>query len=108
MKINLMWEVDITYILLLLMDVANLEPDVLLSERVRRRVYDVLEALQTRAVLLLLLVNYAEPEVYFVRLLEVGLHLHDLGECLFGVLQRPVAVIQDANAIPELRFLREC
>jgi hypothetical protein len=36
---------DSTYILLLLVDMANLEPDVLLSERSRRVGNDVLEAL---------------------------------------------------------------
>lgn len=35
-----------SYIFLLLVYMANLEPDVLLSQRVRRRVDDVLEALQ--------------------------------------------------------------
>ena len=56
--------------------------------------------------LLLLLVYYAEAEVYFVGLLEVGLHAHNLGKGLFGVFKRAIAVVQDANAIPELWFLQ--
>jgi hypothetical protein len=36
-----------TYVLLLLMDVADLEPDVLLGERARRVIHNVLEALQS-------------------------------------------------------------
>ena len=57
------------------------------------------------AILLLLLIDYAKPEVYFVGLVEVRLHLHDLGEGLFGVVQRAVAVIQNAYAIPQSGFL---
>jgi hypothetical protein len=36
-----------TYVLLLLVDVADLEPDVLLSERARWVIHNVLEALQS-------------------------------------------------------------
>src|SRR6266566_1473221 len=61
--------------------------------------------LEALAVLLLLLVYYAEPEVYFVGLLEVGLHLHDLGESLLGVVQRSVSVVENADAVPELGLL---
>jgi hypothetical protein len=41
------------------MDMANLEPYVLLGERPRRVVDNIFEALQAFAELLLLLVNYA-------------------------------------------------
>lgn len=34
-------------------------------------------------------------------LVEIWLHLHDLGERLFGVLQRSVTVIEDADPIPK-------
>lgn len=55
--------------------------------------------------LLLLLVYYTQAEVNLVCLLEVGLHAHDLGEGLLGVLEGAVAVVQDTNAVPKLRFL---
>jgi hypothetical protein len=38
-------------------------------------------------------------------LVEVGLHLHDLGERLFGMVQRAISVIENANPVPEARFL---
>lgn len=63
--------------------------------------------LKTLAIFLLLLVYYAKPEVDFVGLLEAGLHLHDLGESFLGVVQRSVAIVQDADSVPELRFLRD-
>lgn len=61
--------------------------------------------IQTLAELLLLFVYNTESEVDLVGLLKVGLHLHDLRECLLGVVQRPVPVVQDANPVPQLRFL---
>lgn len=75
-----------TYVFLLLMYVSNLEPDVLPRERRRWRLYDILEALQALAVLRLLLVDDAQAEVDLTGLLEVGLHLHHLRECLLGMI----------------------
>ena len=43
--------------------------------------------IQTLRKLLLLLVNYAKPEINFVGLFKVRLHLHNLRECFLGVLQ---------------------
>lgn len=43
--------------------------------------------LKTLLELLLLFVDYTQTEVNLVRLLKVGLHTHDLGECLFGMLK---------------------
>lgn len=79
---------------LLLVDMANLEPDILFCKRAGRVGDDIFEALrscqnwldtlftnthiQTLIELLLLLVNYAQAEVDLVCLLEVGLHAHDL------------------------------
>lgn len=63
--------------------------------------------LKTLAILLLLLVYYTESEVYLVGLLEAGLHLHDLGESFLGMVQGSVAIVQDADSVPELRFLRD-
>lgn len=62
--------------------------------------------LQGLIVLLLLFVDYAEPEVYFVGLVEVRLHVHDVGKRVFGMVERSISVIQDADAVPEAGFLR--
>jgi hypothetical protein len=56
-------------------------------------------------VLRLLLVNYTEPEVNFIGLFEVWLHAHDLRKRFLGMLQRPIAIVQDANAVPKFGFL---
>ena len=63
---------------------------------------------QTLVELLLLLVYYTQAEIDLVCLLEVGLHAHDLGEGLLRVLKGAVAVVQDTNAVPKLRFLNRC
>jgi hypothetical protein len=55
--------------------------------------------------LLLLLVDDAESEVDFVGLLELGVHLENRGEGLLGVIERPIAVVQDADAVPQVRVL---
>lgn len=36
---------------------------------------------------------------------KVWLHLHDLGKCVLGVVQRTIPVVEDANAVPEPGFL---
>ena len=56
--------------------------------------------LKTLAILLLLLVYDPEAEVDLVGLLKIWLHLHDLGECFLGMVQRAIAIVQYANAIP--------
>jgi hypothetical protein len=105
-----------TYLFLLLIHVTNLEPNIFLREWARWVGHNVLEALkrsvwikdqsreatyvQALIELLLLLVNYAETEVDLVGLLKSWLHAHDLREGLFGVLEGPVAIIQDAYAVP--------
>lgn len=61
--------------------------------------------IQTLIELLLLLVNYTQTEVDLVCFLKVGFHAHDLGECFLGMLQRAIAIVQNADAIPQLRFL---
>jgi hypothetical protein len=63
---------------------------------------------QTLVEFLLLLVDYAQAKVDLVRLLEVGFHAHDLGEGLFGMFQGAIAVVQNADPIPQLRFLHKC
>ena len=54
---------------------------------------------------LLLLVDYAQPEVDLVCLLKIGLHTHDLREGFLGVFQGAIAVIEYTNPVPQLRFL---
>jgi hypothetical protein len=56
---------------LLLIDVANLKPDVYLSQRAGRVVENVPEAFQTGLILALLLVNDTKSKVYLVCLFVV-------------------------------------
>ena len=63
--------------------------------------------LETLGILLLLLVYYSEAEVNLVGLFKIRLHLHYRREGLLGVLKRPVSVVQDADAVPELGLLRK-
>ena len=115
----------IVEIFLLLVHVANLEPYVLLGERRGRRVDNVLKALQTRRldtrvfrgrpematylkrlpVFLLLLVDYAQPEIYLVGLVKIWRHAHYLRKGFLCMLQRSISVVQNTNPVPESRFL---
>jgi hypothetical protein len=61
--------------------------------------------LKTLLKLLLLFVDYTQSEVDFIRLFEVWLHAHDLGESLFRMFQRAVAIVENTNAVPQLRLL---
>lgn len=92
-------------VLLLLVDVTNLEPNILLSQGTRWLVDNELETLQTLLELLLLLVYDTEAEINLVGLFEFGSHAHDLGESLLRMVQRTVAIIQYSDPIPQLRFL---
>jgi len=92
-------------VFLLLVNVTNLEPDVFLGERTRRVVDDVFEALQTLAELLLLFVDDSETEINLVGLFKFGSHAHDLRESFLGMVEGAIAIIQDADAVPQLRFL---
>ncbi len=49
--------------------------------------------IQTLFVFLLLFVDYAEAEVYLVRFLKIGLHVHDLRKRFFGMLKGAIAII---------------
>lgn len=57
-------------------------------------------------VFVLLLVDYTEAEVYLMSLIKVGVHGHNLRECLFGMVQRAIAIIKNTDAIPKPRFLQ--
>ena len=94
--------VTTTYILLLFMDMADLEPDVLLGQWFRRVLHNISEALQhvspdrrccadstyleTLAEFLLLFVYYAETKVDLVCLFKVWLHTHNLRKGFLGVV----------------------
>jgi len=93
-----------THVFLLLVDVADLKPDVFFGQWPRRIGDDVLEALQlmlvkyvttagftryylkTLRILLLLLVYYSESEVDLVGFVKARLHPHDLRKRLLRVL----------------------
>jgi hypothetical protein len=85
------------------MNMANLKPDVLFSQWCgwhRNYVSETLQEsqtgvtsislkvayLETLLIFLLLLVDYSQTEINFVRLLKIWLHTHDLRECFFGML----------------------
>lgn len=105
------------------MHVTNLEPNVLFGERPRRIVDNVFEALwqlvgvvaplaqsvqaylQTRSKFLLLLVNYAKAKVDFVGLFKIGIHAHHLRKGFLCMLERAVAIVQDAYSVPKLGLL---
>lgn len=109
------------HVFLLLMYVANLEPDVFFGERPWRVGHDVFEALsagqhhemriksiaylQTLTEFLLLFVDDAKSEVDLVGLFEIRLHPHNLREGFFGMLKRSIAIVEYANAIPQLGLL---
>lgn len=61
--------------------------------------------LQTLAELLLLLIDYAQAEINLIGLLELGSHAHNLRKCFFGVVEGPVAIVENTNSIPEFGFL---
>lgn len=61
--------------------------------------------LQALSIFLLLLVYDAEAEVDLVCLFKIGLHRHDLGKGLFGMVQRAIAVVQYTDSVPKLRLL---
>lgn len=66
---------------------------------------------KTLVVLRLLLVYYAESEIDFIGLLEIGLNVHNLGEGLLGVVVATISVIENTDAVPEHRILyviRQC
>ena len=56
--------------------------------------------LQTLLKFLLLLVYDSEAEVDLIGLVKFGLHSHDLRKSLLCVLKRPIAIVQDTNAVP--------
>jgi hypothetical protein len=55
----------------------------------------------------LLLVYDAQAKVDFVRFFEVRCHAHDLRKGLFGVFEGTISIVEDANAVPQLRFLSD-
>lgn len=92
----------IVVVLLLLIDVSNLEPNVHLAERMRRISQDLVKTFERLLVALKLLVNDAEPEINLIRLFEIGIHMKDARKGFFGMLEGAIAVVEDADAIPQL------
>jgi hypothetical protein len=61
--------------------------------------------LKTLSELGLLLVYYSETEIDLVGLLEIRLDLHDLRESLLGIVVATIAIVENANSVPEHRIL---
>lgn len=57
--------------------------------------------LKTLGIFRLLFVYYSEAKVNLVCLFKVGLDLHNLGEGFLGIVVAAIAVVEDANAVPE-------
>jgi hypothetical protein len=53
-----------------------------------------------------LFVDYAESEVYFVGLFKVGVHGHDMRESFLGMLEGPMAIVQNTDTIPQSGLLQ--
>lgn len=111
-----------TYILHLLVHVADLEPNVDVGQRSGRvPVYAIkaLQGCQTAAqdpkmsthlealfVFLLLLVDYAQTEKDLVGLVKVLVHAQDARKGFLGVFERAITVVQDADTVPKFRVLK--
>ena len=89
------------------MHMSNLKPDVFFCKRSWRIGHDVFEAFKALIVLLLLLVDYTEAEVDFIGLVKIGLHMHDLREGFFSMLEGAIAIVENANAVPQFGFLND-
>jgi hypothetical protein len=106
------------------MHMTNLEPYIFFRQRPWRVIDNIAETLrwttqlakakrldckaiylEALLVLRLLFVDYTETKIDLVGLLEIGLHTHDLREGFFGELKRPIAVVENTNAIPEFGIL---
>lgn len=61
--------------------------------------------LQTLLVLRLLLVYYSQTEIDLICLVKLWRHAHDLGKCLFCMIEGSIAVIEYSDAIPQFGFL---
>jgi hypothetical protein len=62
--------------------------------------------LETLLVFLLLFVDNAEAEKDFVGLVEILIHTQDARKGFFGVLERAITVIENSDAVPQLRVLK--
>lgn len=63
--------------------------------------------IEALVILHLLLVDDAESKVDLICLVKARSHAHDLGKGFFGMVQRSVAIVEDANAVPQLRLLHD-
>ena len=105
----------------------NLEPDIRMSEWTWRIAKDVVEAIQRLLELALLFVDYPKTEKNLVLLVEFQIlkenpsglmfwrwgvekgqtfaHAEDRGECLFGMVEGAISVVENADSIPKLWVL---
>jgi hypothetical protein len=93
-------------ILLLLMNMADLEPDIFLGQRAGRRIDNVFETIKTLRPFVLLFIYNTQSEVNLICLFKVGLNVHDLRESLFGIVVTTVSVIEDSYSVPQHGVLR--
>lgn len=61
--------------------------------------------LQTQVVFLLLFINNTQPKIDFVRLLKSGIHFHDSGKGFLSMFNRSIAIVQNADPVPQFRVL---
>ena len=54
---------------------------------------------------MLLFIDDSEPKVDFIGLVKCRVHSHDLTECLLGVFETTVPIIENADSVPEFRLL---
>lgn len=61
--------------------------------------------LQTQVVFLLLFINNTQPKIDFVRLLKSRIHFHDSGKGFLSMFNRSIAIVQNADPVPQFRVL---
>ena len=62
--------------------------------------------LQALLELLLLFVDYAEAEIYFIRFFKVWFHAHDLRKGFLCMLERAITVVKDSDTVPKFGLLK--
>ena len=113
------------YIILLFVHVSDLEPDVRVGKGIWGTLKDLLEAAKTFLVFAALLIDYAQSKKDFIGLVEVQVckesnqsghicpteekhtlvHPEDRGEGFFGMIQGPVAIVKNTDAIPQFGII---
>jgi hypothetical protein len=91
---------------------SNLEPDIGMGKGTGRVSENAIKAGEGVFVFALLFVDDAETEEYLVRLVKVKVivalvHPEHRREGFFGVVERAVPIIENADAVPQLWILLE-